>query len=160
MELSLSLNPLSLLLIKSPPFQRSIRRPPSSPLSSAHFFFPSSALSHSLSPCPLRHSPSSIPCLWLVGMHKNLMDTGFYLGDKSVLKNVCWVQDGHANCLVVEAVTTTIRNGDPDSESKTNSPLWKYPSPLPNDSEDVELMPLSAIVWICDQDFWLTFNTS
>ena len=90
----------------------------------------------------------------LVGMRKNLMDAGFYLGDKSVLKNVHWVRDSHANRLAVEAATTTVT----DSESRTDSALQKYPSPPPDDSEGIELAPLSAIVWICDQDFWLTSN--
>ena len=93
----------------------------------------------------------------LVGMRKNLINTGFYLGDKSILNNVRWVRDGRANCLVVvAAAATAAKNGDPDSESRMDSASQKYPSPPPDDSEDIELAPLSAIVQICDQDFWLT----
>ena len=56
-------------------------------------------------------------------MWKNLVDSGFYLGDISVMDNVHWVQDGRADRLAVKLATTTDGDGaNPDGAQK-------YPSP-------------------------------
>ena len=83
----------------------------------------------------------------LVAMWKNLVDSGFYLGDKSVMDNVHWVRDGCADCLAVKLATTT------DGDGADADGAQKYPFPQPEDGFD--LAPLCAIVQICSQDFWL-----
>ncbi|KAG6380344.1 hypothetical protein JVT61DRAFT_8455 [Boletus reticuloceps] len=85
----------------------------------------------------------------LLALRKNLVDTGLYLGDKSVLDNVHWIRDGRADRLAVKPASVT-------SESSTNSGSRGSSSP-PDKSP--ELAPLSAIVHISELDFWLTSDS-
>ena len=78
----------------------------------------------------------------LLTVHKNLLETGFYLSDNAVLDNVHWVRDGHADHLVANVV---------DIDSTTDS----YPSPPPDSVTEIDLAPLCAIMRICTHDFWL-----
>ncbi|KAI6030607.1 hypothetical protein F5J12DRAFT_779712 [Pisolithus orientalis] len=94
-------------------------------------------------PHPLLMQPTlcTLPAC-LITAHKNCLETGFYLGNKSVQKNIHWVWDGHANCLAIKPTGS----GDDGSS--------KYATPPPEGT--VDIAPLCAIVQISASDFWLT----
>ncbi|KAI6139058.1 hypothetical protein BKA82DRAFT_26472 [Pisolithus tinctorius] len=82
-------------------------------------------------PCPLLTQPTlcTLP-VHLIAAHKNCLETSFYLGDKSVRKNIHWVQDGCANHLAIKPT------GSSDDGSS------KYATPPPEGT--VDIAPLYA----------------
>jgi len=82
----------------------------------------------------------------LIAARKNMVNTGFYLGDSAFRNNVTWARDGRANRLIVKAGGDKIQDGPRVDTSK-------YPSPP---CEEIDPAPLCAVVKVSHRDFWLT----
>jgi len=97
---------------------------------------------------PAHHS-SSTPPTHLLDIRKCLVDTGLYLGDRSLRDTVYWVRDGRADRLAIKVAEPK----DSEDGKKT------LPSPPP-DNGSVDLAPISTIVQIDTNDYWLTADAN
>ena len=97
----------------------------------------------------LSSSQPSLPSLpsRLSTIHQRLLESGLYLGDRSVREKVAWAQDGKSHKLVIKSSIPSAEalamDNDSDSDGSPNSALVPEPATL------------SAVVLLSDQDFWM-----
>ncbi|KIO14778.1 hypothetical protein M404DRAFT_17638 [Pisolithus tinctorius Marx 270] len=89
--------------------------------------------------------PNTPTCF--VQAHQRLIETGLYLGDMSFQDSVRWVRDGRADRLA-------IKPAEPQGGARK-----RLPSPPPDDSS-FDLAPISAVVQIDSNDYWLTADAN
>ncbi|KAI6023073.1 hypothetical protein PISMIDRAFT_13090 [Pisolithus microcarpus 441] len=82
-----------------------------------------------------------------------MVETGFYLGKLGLCDRVKWVQDGHADHLVIASPAAKSDDMDSSESLLSDDGAMEYPSPPP---EDFKPAPLCAVVHISTRDFWLT----
>jgi len=81
------------------------------------------------------------------GIRDRLVKTGLYLGDMSFRDSVHWVRDGHADRLVTKPAEPQDNTG-------------KCPPSPPPDDGSFDLAPISAVVQIDNNDYWLTADAN
>ena len=88
-----------------------------------------------------------IPPTRFPGICDCLVETGLYLGDMSFQDNVHWVRDGRADRLAIKPAEPQGKVGQ------------RLPSP-PLDDAPFNLAPISAVVQIDNNDYWLTVDAN
>ncbi|KAL4068927.1 hypothetical protein V8B97DRAFT_2024585 [Scleroderma yunnanense] len=89
---------------------------------------------------------TTTPPTCLLRIHEQLFEMGLYLGDMSFQDKVHWMNNGRADRL---ALVNPLELGDADQHLPSSSP-----------DDTFELAPISAVVQIDNNNFWLMADTN